>query len=228
MESFLRQDYPDKELLICNDAPGQAIHCTAPGVRVANMATRFPTLSDKIQWMVDNSDGGLLCRWDDDDISLPHRLSYSLDRLGGRLEWHPENYVWMPTGQPPQHVASPGNTHVMALWAREVLEHFPGGCYPPKLSGCEDQAFNATLAALGICRARWFIPHKEVFYIYRWGVSPHHLSGRGGGPAGLQAHWDSIGKAFAEPGVYHLNPHWRADYTRLPLEAVHKLGDPWA
>ena len=95
VESFLRQDCPDKELIICNDTPGQTLRCDAPGVVVLNTGRRFRTLSDKIQYMIDHSTGTYLCRWDDDDIHLPHRLSYSFRRLSEyteRLEWRSTNY----------------------------------------------------------------------------------------------------------------------------------------
>ena len=65
-------------------------------VRVINLGERFPTLSDKLAFMIDHARGDSFCRWDDDDLSLPWRLSLSLDRLGNALEWHAENYWWNP------------------------------------------------------------------------------------------------------------------------------------
>lgn len=49
IESFSRQDYPDKELIVCNDTPGQQLEFSHPQVRVLNVPERFATLSDKIQ-----------------------------------------------------------------------------------------------------------------------------------------------------------------------------------
>jgi glycosyltransferase involved in cell wall biosynthesis len=46
IESFLRQDYANKELIVLNDCPGQELLCDAPGVRVVNAAERFPSISD--------------------------------------------------------------------------------------------------------------------------------------------------------------------------------------
>ena len=83
MESFLRQDHPDKELLILNDTPGQKLVFEHPQVRIFNAQRRFPDLSAKIQYMIDRAAGDVFCRWDDDDLSLPWRLSYSLERLVG-------------------------------------------------------------------------------------------------------------------------------------------------
>jgi cellulose synthase/poly-beta-1,6-N-acetylglucosamine synthase-like glycosyltransferase len=41
IESFLRQDYPNKELIVLNDCPGQELICDGPGVRVVNVGERF-------------------------------------------------------------------------------------------------------------------------------------------------------------------------------------------
>ena len=51
--SFLQQTYPDKELLILNDHPGQKLFCNYPGVKVFNFPERFETLTDKIQFGIE-------------------------------------------------------------------------------------------------------------------------------------------------------------------------------
>src|SRR5215203_4271785 len=53
IESFLRQDYPNKELIIVNDAAGQELVCDAPGVRTFNVSERFPNLGEKYNYAVD-------------------------------------------------------------------------------------------------------------------------------------------------------------------------------
>ena len=80
--SFLRQTYPNKELIVLNDCPGQELVCQAPDVRVVNRADRFPTLGDKYNAAVSLARGDLIAPWEDDDISLPWRLALSVDRLG--------------------------------------------------------------------------------------------------------------------------------------------------
>ena len=44
IESFLRQTYPNKEMVVVNDCPGQDLLCDAPDVRVVNVPERFPTI----------------------------------------------------------------------------------------------------------------------------------------------------------------------------------------
>jgi len=219
LHSFLLQDYEDSELIICNDTPDQQLKFDHDRVVVMNTDKRFETLSDKIQFMIDNSNGEYLCRWDDDDISLPHRLSYSIDKMrGGRLEWRSDNYFYCPKEET-NYVTGAGNTHVMSLWHRDVLDAIGG--YPPKASGWEDQAFNHALFNSGVSeRNGEEIPAEDIFYLYRWGVSHKHLSGSGGGEEGLQNHYDAIGREYIAKGVFELDPHWSEDYVLRANEAI--------
>lgn len=220
VESFLRQTYQDAVLLICNDTPGQKLHVAAElqqRVRVFNFDQRFPFLTDKIQAMIDqNSDCDMFCRWDDDDISLPNRLALSYKRLSAenRLEWRPTNYVWSTAPGRYQVISHPGNTHVMSLWKRQVLESFPDGKYPQRISGWEDQTFNQYLSKFHVPQSQGEqIAEREITYVYRWGSSDRHLSGRSNGAKeSLQAHYDFIGEQAIRSGDFMIKPYWKRDY----------------
>ena len=220
LESFLRQDWPDKELIICNDTPGQRLTFAHPQVKVFNL-DRLPNLSAKIQFMIDNASGDAFCRWDDDDISLPHRLSYSAAKLGDGLEWRASNYYFDPGHY--HEVDGAANSHVMSLWRRETLARI-GGQYPPGYSGYEDQAFNRALAAAGISKSGVRIPKADIYYVYRWATGSNHLSGKGGGPADNphQAHWDELGRKPIAVGEYALTPYWRRNYAYQAQEAARR------
>lgn len=203
---FLSQDYLDKELLIGNDTPGQHLNCNHPQVRCLNHHQRFTTLGAKLAWMIEEAYGSLLCRWDDDDISLPHRLSFSAAALGDRMEWRPGNYWWYQNGKPHQvtEVAHAGNTHVMALWRYQVLDAIGGY---PITTGNEDQQFNQRLVEADITPLRNdCLDQADIFYVYRWGVSDRHLSGQGGDSDTLQAHWNDIGRQPVAHGTFHIEP----------------------
>ena len=217
VESFLRQDHADAELLICNDAPGQALVVHDERVRVFNLPRRLPFLTDKIQFLIEQARGNLFCRWDDDDISLPWRLSLSLTRLGERLEWRADNYWYFPVGGQLAEVRRPGNTHTMAIWRREALARIGG--YPARRSGGEDQDFNGALLKAGLSTRGEILPPDEMFYLYRWGVSPTHLSGVGGGAVGIQQHYDRIGTRSVERGTFEIRPTWQTNYAALAATA---------
>lgn len=215
VESFLRQDHPDCELVICNDTPGQSLVSPDPRVRVFNLPERLPNQSEKIEFMLSVATGQLFCRWDDDDISLPWRLSLSEATLGDRLEWRPENYWYAPKNAPLEHVRSPNNTHIMAIWRREVLDRIGG--YPAKRAGGEDELFNRALAKAGVSECGELLPADKMFYLYRWGVSARHLSARPNWSSAdpFADHWQELGKRPIEKGEFKIRPRWESDYMKL-------------
>ena len=56
----------------------------------------------------------------------------------------------------------------------------------------------------------------DWYYIYRWGVSPCHLSA---GPD-MQGRYDALGEAPVAAGRFELRPHWREDYSALVAAAT--------
>ncbi|MBV8694738.1 MAG: hypothetical protein JO183_04525, partial [Ktedonobacteraceae bacterium] len=56
----------------------------------------------------------------------------------------------------------------------------------------------------------------EWFYIYRWGVSPVHLSSRRS-PDTWSTH---IGQMPVIPGRYVLRPHWKQEYVSTTRNAL--------
>lgn len=214
VESFLRQDHPDRELIIHNDNPEQRLIFDHPMVRVINTEFRFPDLSSKIQFMIDNAskDCEAFARWDDDDIHLPWRLSMCLHRMReqGRVEWRASNH-WFDPGKLSETLR-PANNHVHSVWTRRCLELI-GGKYPEKFSGYEDQAFNQALRKAKLPDGE-IVPRLDIYYLYRWGTGGIHLSGPGGDAANLQRHYELIGKKkVTQTGDIIIQPRWRSDHV---------------
>lgn len=230
LESYLRQDYKgEKELIICNDTPGQTLLFKHPEVRIINCHDRFPTLGAKIQFMIDHAEGDYICRWDDDDISLPWRLSCSMGHICGmtlhhrefnplnqspvRLEWRPENH-WYDEAGKIYHTLHPGNTHIMAVWHRNILGTLT---YPsrPCPSGHEDQTFNQYLWSRGYPRHGTVLPFADIFYLYRFGTGAQHLTAND-----MQQKYQEIGKAYIQQGNFTLSPYWREDHIARAADAA--------
>ena len=216
VESFLRQDYPHAELIVGNDTPGQTLEFTHPRVQVVNWPTRFPTLSDKLIAMIDLARGDVLCRWDDDDISLPHRLSLSVDRLGNNLEWRAENF-WYDTGTLVES-RHPANTHTFGIWRREVLDRIGG--YPANHSGTEDVAFNRALVQAGLPARGDVLDHEDIFYLYRWATGSRHISGGGGDEAAFRDRYRQLGERPMVSGQFPIQPRWRRNHLARADQAV--------
>lgn len=78
IKCFVWQDYPNKEIVIINDCEGQEYECDIPGVRIINTRERFKSLGDKRNYAISLAAGEIIAVWDDDDISLPWRLSHTV------------------------------------------------------------------------------------------------------------------------------------------------------
>jgi hypothetical protein len=219
IESFLRQDYPNKELIVLNDCPDQELVCDAPGVRVVNAPELFPTLGGKHNAAIRLSRGELIAPWDDDDISLPWRLSLSVERLGDADYFNPRRY-WFLDGAGLHGDRSTGVGHNASLFTRAAFEAVGGY---PAISGGQDQALDQALLAgttrvVDPLRGHPALPQHEWYYVYRWGVSPVHVSSR----MPHDAFYREIGTRPVQPGRFRLTPHWRRDYqaeTRALLPA---------
>jgi glycosyltransferase involved in cell wall biosynthesis len=203
----LRQDYPNKELIVINDCPGQELICDEPGVRVVNVAERFPSIGDKLNAAVGLARGELIARWDDDDISLPWRLSLSVERLGDADYFNPRCY-WFLNNEGLHVDHSVGYAHNASLFRRAAFERV--GRYHSERG--EDAALDAAFSRLahGVdpLRGDKELTRSEWFYIYRWGVSPVHMSG-----SAAKDFYRELGKRPVVEGRFRLSPHWRRNYV---------------
>jgi glycosyltransferase involved in cell wall biosynthesis len=215
VESFLRQTDVHSELLILNDHPAQELAFDHPRVRVVNQPQRFATLGEKYNALVFLASGSLLAPWEDDDISLPHRLELSRERLGERDYYNPRRYWFLDRdGLHTDHTMGVG--HNLSLFRRHAWQTVGGY---PVMTGSQDAEMDQLLAAhVGVsCRVEDdALPLPEWYYVYRWGVSPCHLSGA----ANMQGLYDSLGAAPTAQGRFELKPHWREDYAALVATAV--------
>lgn len=217
IQSFLLQDYPHKQLIIVYDTPGQSVEVENyrnEGIQVHNLPVRFSVLGLKIRYAIDESDGELLCRWDDDDISLPWRLSMSVRRIQETkaMAWNPTNYWYHPPGQYHEDIGH-GNTHISGIFRREVLNQIGG--YPiPAQSGHEDQAFNAACRSAKVPLVEDRLTREDMFYVYRWGVQTHHHLSGCADASQMQKSYDDLGERPIQSGTFSLRPHWREDYVR--------------
>lgn len=214
IESFLRQDYPEKELIVLNDCPSQELACNAPGVVVVNVSRRFRSLGEKLNAGMALASGNLLTNWDDDDISLPWRLSQSIERLAEADYYNPHAYWYLDrNGLHSDHQM--GVSQNCSLFRRAAFDAVDGY---PHTSVNNDQVIHQRLSSHPDVKQAEpaNLRADEWFYIYRWGVSPVHLSG-GGHPDT----WSKrIGQMPVIQGRYVLRPHWKEEYVTTTRNAL--------
>ena len=129
---FLAQDYPRKELIIINDCPGQTFTGHFPDVVIINLPDRCPSLGEKRNLGIEMARGDLIAVWDDDDIYLPWRLSFSVRRIRelNSILYCPSEY-WYYTGS---EILSESRSHLdwiyhpLLIFAKETWRAVGG--YP--------------------------------------------------------------------------------------------------
>lgn len=202
VESFVRQTYPDCELVIVNDTPGLVIECDVPRVRVINVPP-CATLGEKYNAGIAAARGSLICSWDDDDISLPWRIALSVELLGDADYFNPKAY-WVDYDGHLIHEVWTGYGHNASLFRKSAWEKV--GRYRHLPDNSQDASMDAALQSqvktvLGSGRI------EQTAYIYRWGNGLHH---------------GSAGPLINRPmgtGTFRLRPHWAKNYTRQTVAA---------
>lgn len=223
VEGYLRQTYPSdrRELVVLSDAPEQELVCDAPGVRVVNVPKRYASLGEKRNAMVEMARGDLLACWDDDDLALSWRLSQSVEMLGSAGYWKPNQVVFLPHGGKPVFKHSVGVRHHASIFTREAWKR--AGGYP-HVSGSEDAGFDARLRATCRVAPEGDLLPSQWAYVYRFGVSPCHVSGVAGGPPNdpHAPQYKAIGERMITSGRFKITPSWMVDYEQLVLDSLPK------
>jgi glycosyltransferase involved in cell wall biosynthesis len=194
---FLDQDYENKELIILNDLAIQEYYCDLPAVKVINTKTRFKTLGDKRNACIEAARGEIIAVWDDDDLYLPWRLSFSLNEMRKwKTPFYRANVFLAYWGEKKLHdnQAVPGwLNHPNTLFTKALWEQVGG--YPAKGVG-EDADFFAKIHAH---LKRDFISYpinlSDRFFILRGRSKYHHMSISGG-----------MGELNTSPGTFMINP----------------------
>jgi glycosyltransferase involved in cell wall biosynthesis len=179
---FLSQDYLHKELIVLNDCPGQEFVGELPGVRLINCETRFATLGEKRNACIEAANGSLIAVWDDDDIYLPWRLSFSLREMQVyRTSFYRAAEFWAYWGDSALHdnqsvpgwVNHPNTLFSKALWRQ-------AGGYPSQGVGEDCEFFARIHQLLKKEFIKFPIDRTDRFFVLRGTSAYAHMSMPGG------------------------------------------------
>lgn len=175
--SFLLQDYEgEKELVILNDCVKHYYVYDHPEIRIINHDQRFSSVGMKRNACVEYCRFEHLFPWDDDDICLPHRLSFSIKQLRSQHRdfFKPNSaYIWN-TGNITD-LFRDGVIHAQSCFTKSLFSSIGG--YPDINFG-EDREFEKRIP--DVQRGSTNIEDQDNYYIYKWGGSgSYHLSGYG-------------------------------------------------
>ncbi len=183
VQMFLDQDYPAKELILLNDCEGQVFHSELPDIRVINSSRRFPTLGEKRNACIQHARGEFLAIWDDDDVYLPWRLSYSLAELN---RWQTDFYrpaeflaYWGEDALHNNQTVPGWLSHPTVLLRKNLWERVGG--YPAMNVGEDAEFFARIHQHLGQAFIKYAIRAADRFMILRGKSRYRHMSIDGGG-----------------------------------------------
>lgn len=166
VRSFRAQTHPDKELVVVND--GAPLASRSPDIRVVNLPARGRryTIGEKRNVGIREARGEWLATWDDDDVSLPARLTEQLDAA---ME-HDANLVLTDQAAvADEQMKVVGNCQLLtnlvmaSLLVTRDLAVRTGGY--TVVDFAEDQAFYYRAALLG--RARVLRMPRATWYVVR-------------------------------------------------------------
>jgi len=167
IKCFIDQDYDNKELIVLNDQEGVTLfmdNCPS-NIKIINHPKRFDSLGQKRNYLKGLAKGDYCCIWDDDDLYFFHRISKSVELM----QTHPcdiikAKYAIMSVNNSNYTIAS-NLFHSQACITRKFMDSKQ---YRDESVG-EDIHFEegAKIESINVM----------PFYIYRWGLSVHHLSG---------------------------------------------------
>ncbi len=214
VESFCRNRAAyagECEMILLNDAPAQELVADVPGLRIINAPTRYTSLGAKMNDAIEAASGEVILPQDDDDISLAHRASLSVEMLGDADYFNPKAHWYMPAGQL-IHEQMKAVAHNCSAFRKSAWRKVGGY---PHLSGAQDQHLDGALRRF--CRVvDGPLSAQQSFFIYRWGVSPCHLSGT----APHDDFYRAVGTWPVQPGRFEIKPAWRQDYAALCQAAL--------
>jgi glycosyltransferase involved in cell wall biosynthesis len=222
IHSFLQQDYAGpKEMIVLNDYADQILELDHPEVQVINLPKRFRTLGEKLNAAVALASHDLLFVWDDDDIYLPHRLSFSMASFAPSKGFFKAASAWVWCND---SLSGPAQNrfHAASCWSRALFDAIGG--YAADGSGT-DAIFERQLAArFPGATAPFVVTPEEIYYVYRWGgTGSYHLSGFGIAKPGQNFGYAEVAARVEQQahrgeiplGRVVLQPHWKHDYPQL-------------
>jgi glycosyltransferase involved in cell wall biosynthesis len=220
IESYLRQDYDGpSELIIVNDFEGITISIDndvyGERIKIVNLPKRMGSLNDKFDLGVKMAQYPLVAMWDDDDISLSHRLSQAAhawqvlaepDYIGMTHHWY------LDAGKAPKLVAR--GIHGGDIFTKACYTALGGSAG----EGHNDENFVAKVKA-DARYVEWYNGRNPA-YIYRWGGITAHNScyARDLKTCMARFHADVVRDRRFIDGKLHVLPGWGDDFEAMVTE----------
>lgn len=213
---FTRQTHANRELVILNDAKDQTLICRVPGVRVVNTRNRFPSLGEKFNELLALARGNIVMPWEDDDISLPHRMAQAVEKLRGDFDYFNPQKSWYQQDGQLHHKHTHGVCHNASAYRKEFAVRIGGY---DGVSGSQDLEIDTRMKMFARMPQGQLDNLPDWSYVYRWGVSQLHLSGH----RDMEAAYKGATRLVI-PGVVEIVPKMHRDYHHECADIVSGIG----
>ena len=211
--SFLIQDYEgEKELVILNDLEDQFLIFDHPQVKIINSNKRISPLNKKFNECISYCTGEYIFVWEDDDIYLPWKITFSINNLDKNGCFHTGNAF---LERNIDDLALCGNLHHSSLcmhkdnWNKIGYYDYDSTDW----CGLDATIFSKIRKNFGDISKQ--IKPEEVFYIYRWSHSGgYHSSARQNNVSDFaKENVDNyLASGKINRGNVLLNPRWSYDF----------------
>jgi hypothetical protein len=220
IQCFLEQDYAGpKELVILNDFDQQELIFEHPEVRIINHPSRITPLGRKFNYNIDLCKYDILATWEDDDVFLKNRLSYSYNHMRNGI-FHTSSGFYEVAHK--NIIAIDNIYHSTHMFTRQL---FNQARYTEENDTCDlDLSIMSKFKTiLGEENYTQHLKYEDLFYIYVWtGSMSYHGSGLGTSCKNISKMAEDIvsthiNSKHIDIGKIYLQPKLRYDfYSFLP------------
>lgn len=203
IHSYLVQqcDFPS-EMVVINDNKDVEYVLDHPNVRIVNHKERFPSISAKLKWGMQQCKYDNIYRLDDDDLlakdGLQKSCKYIIDNPGYDI-YRSSGFYFFVNNEFHRWTSNINNGNIYTKQYIDRIEF-------PETSIGEDA--DITFHKGGT----WWEPkYKDATMIYRWGMGTLHISGMGvNSNSAILDYADEV--LDNTKGVITLQPHFKHDY----------------
>ena len=201
IESFLRQNDYDSEMIIVNDAKDvkYQIGDHGPRIKLVNSNHRYPSILAKLKYAFSLAKYPYMFRLDDDDLLTEFSLrdaKKAITENPGFDVYRSQGHYFFSNNEYQDRGSSINNGNI---YSKDYIDRI----------NWIDQSFGEDNWLTFFHNGK-IHEYPEMSMIYRWGMSTYHISGMG--DVDQKEMFERVDKDMNESGFYFLRPNFMSNY----------------